>query len=122
MTIPWGWIVSGATALFGFMIWFLKLSIERSLDKRDKQKSQDERRKEDQARRKEEEARRIAAEQAELTKKIIRGLYILSECDYELIYALKNGEHNGGIDSCMKEITAYRNEIKDYVFSNAAKN
>ena len=122
MTIPWGWIVSCVTAIFGLAVWFLKLSIERSLDRRDRTKDLEKRQAEEKARRREEEARKIAAEQEKLTKTIIRGLYILSECDYELIYALKNGEHNGGIDSCMSEIVQYRNEIKDYVFSSAAKN
>lgn len=52
---------------------------------------------------------------------IMRGLRILSECDYELIYALKNGEHNGGIDSCLENVSKYKTDVDQWIYSRAAK-
>ena len=52
---------------------------------------------------------------------IMRGLRILSECDYELIYALKNGEHNGGIDSCLENVSKYKRDVDQWIYARAAK-
>ena len=60
------------------------------------------------------------AEKDRMDKMIVRGLKILSDCQYEVIYDLKNGEHNGGLDDCMTEIASYRKEIHDWMIDSAA--
>ena len=60
--------------------------------------------------------------QDEKDEMIMRGLKTLSDCDYEIIYDLKNGEHNGGLDECMKEITQYKADVTDWILHRAAWN
>lgn len=52
---------------------------------------------------------------------IMRGLRILSECDYEMIYAMKNGQHNGGIDACLENVTEYKKDVDKWIYERAAK-
>lgn len=61
------------------------------------------------------------AEQDKSTKMILRGLKTLSDCQYEVIYDLKNGEHNGGLDQCMEEVSKYRAEVNDWIMEKASK-
>lgn len=85
-------------------LWYLEWRTEK----------RDERRHQEELARKKEEDRK--------TRMILRGLWILSDCEYEVIYDLKNGEHNGGLDTCMDEITNYRAEVKDWISDRAAWN
>ena len=72
--------------------------------------------------RREAEEERRKKEQDRKDEMVIRGLKTLSDCDYELIYDLKNGEHNGGLDQCMDEITRYRSEVNEWILKRASWN
>ncbi len=85
-------------------IWFFEWKMEKRDDKRD---SEDDARKREQDRKDE---------------MILRGLKTLSDCMYEVIYDLKNGEHNGGLDKCMDEITQYRTDVNDWIMKRASWN
>ena len=93
MTIPWGWIASGATAVSGLIVWLVKLVVERSLDQRDRNREREERQKE-------ERAKQLEAERMKETRMIMRGLRTLTECQYEVVYQMQNGHHNGGLEDC----------------------
>ena len=104
MTIPVSWIISGITALLGLAVWLGKLSFERSLDKRDKRLEKEERQKEKQA-------EIIRQERETETRMIMRGLKTLTECQYEVVYQMQNGKHNGGLEECLENITQYRKDV-----------
>lgn len=92
-------------------LWYLEWRTEKRDDRRALEEA---------ARKKEEAARK--KEEDQKTRMILHGLWILSDCQYEVIYDLKNGEHNGGLDTCMEEITSYRTEVKDWISDRAAWN
>lgn len=103
--------VAGYAAIGVAVVWFVvyiaKWYLGKALDSRfaRMQRAEDER---DRERTKEEEL-------------IMRGLRILSECDYELIYALKNGQTNGGIDSCLENVSVYKKDVDQWIYARAAK-
>ena len=107
MTITTGGYTAIGVVAVALVGWLIKWWITKSLDARfaKMQRIEDER-----------EREHIREEEM-----IMRGLRILSECDYELIYALKNGEHNGGIDQCMDNVTKYKADVDDWIFTRAAK-
>jgi hypothetical protein len=111
--IPWGWISAGVTAIGGLIVWFVKLSVERTLEERDRQARRIEERKDAEAKKRDTEA-------IERDRMILRGLKTLTESQYEVIYALKNGTHNGGIDDCLDEITAYKADVNDWILRLAS--
>lgn len=61
-------------------------------------------------------------EQDKKDEMIMRGLRTLSDCNYEVIYDMKNGKHNGGLDECMTEITKYRKDVNDWIINRASWN
>ena len=85
-------------------LWYFEWRMEKRDDKREREYS--ERKK----------------EQDKKDEMILRGLKTLSDCDYELIYDLKNGEHNGGLDQCMDEISRYKAEVNDWILKRASLN
>lgn len=85
-------------------LWYFEWRMEKRDDKREREYS--ERKK----------------EQDKKDEMILRGLKTLSDCDYELIYDLKNGEHNGGLDQCMDEISKYKAEVNDWILKRASWN
>ena len=85
-------------------LWYFEWRMEKRDDKREREYS--ERKK----------------EQDKKDEMILRGLKTLSDCDYELIYDLKNGEHNGGLDQCMEEIARYKTEVNDWILKRASWN
>ena len=89
---------------FPLAIWYFEWRMEKRDDKREREYI---------ARKKEQDRK---------DKMILRGLWILSDCQYEVIYDLKNGEHNGGLGTCMDEITKYRAEVKEWISDRAAWN
>ena len=107
MTISTAGYAAIGVAVVAFVAYILKWYLGKALDSRfaKMQKLEEER-----------ERERIQEEEL-----IMRGLRILSECDYELIYALKNGEHNGGIDSCMENVTQYKSDVDHWIYARAAK-
>ena len=107
MTIPWGWIMTGAGFIGGLIVYLAKLAFERSLDQRDKRMEQEEREKELKANRAEQ------IRQTE-TRMIMRGLKTLAECQYEVVYQMQNGTHNGGLEDCLNNITSYRNDVNQW--------
>lgn len=107
MTIPVGWIISAVTFIGGLIVWFAKLSFERSLDARDRKQEREEREKE-------EKAKRIEAERMTETRMIMRGLKTLTECQYEVVYQMQNGTHNGGLEDCLKNISEYRRDVDQW--------
>ena len=108
MTIPVSWIMAGLTFFGGLIVWLAKLSFERALDQRDKRLEREETRKEEEARRKE-------YERHQRDELIVRGLKTLADSQYEVIYAMQNGHHNGGLDECMKNIQQYRKDVNAWL-------
>ena len=104
VSIPWGWIISGVGFIGGVLLYLAKLFFERSLDQRDHKLDREERQKE-------EKARRIEEERQKETRMIMRGLRTLTECQYEVVYQMQTGHHNGGLEDCLKHITAYREDV-----------
>lgn len=107
ITIPWGAIASAATAIGGLLVWFVKLAFERSLDKRDKKIEREEQEKD-------EKAKRAELMRMQETRMIMRGLKTLTECQYEVVYQMQNGTHNGGLEDCLKNITQYRKDVDSW--------
>ena len=107
VTIPWGWIVSGAGFIGGILLYLAKLSFERSLEARDKRIEREEARKAE-ADRKAEEDRMTE------TRMIMRGLRTLAECQYEVVYQMQTGHHNGGLDTCLANITSYKDDVNQW--------
>lgn len=107
VSIPWGWIISGIGAVSGIVLYFAKLFFERSLDQRDRRIERDEAQK---------ERERQRAEEMRLTetRMIMRGLKTLTECQYEVVYQMQTGQHNGGLEDCLNNITAYRRDVDQW--------
>ena len=112
MTIPVPWIISALTFFGGLIVWLAKLAFERSLDARDKRLEREERLREEQARQLEEERRKE-------TEMILRGLKTLSDCQYEVVYQMQNGTHNGGLEECLSNISAYRSDVERWILGRA---
>ena len=107
VTIPWGWIVSGAGFVGGVLLYLAKLSFERSLSQRDKKMECEEREKE-------EKARKLEEERQKETRMIMRGLKTLTECQYEVVYQMQTGHHNGGLEECLENIKSYRADVDQW--------
>lgn len=107
VTIPWGSIISAVGAVGGILLYLAKLFFERSLDARDKKLEREEQEKEEKAK---------AAEQIrqQETRMIMRGLKILTESQYEVVYQMQNGTHNGGLEDCLANITQYRHDVDQW--------
>ena len=110
MTIPVSWIMAGMTFIGGLIVWFAKLSFERSLDKRDKRIEREEMRKD-------EESKRRDAARHKKDELIVRGLKTITDSQYEVVYAMQNGHHNGGLDECMKNIIQYRKDVNEWLIN-----
>ena len=106
--VPWGWIGSVVLGSGGLLLYLAKLFFERSLDARDKKREREEEQRE-------EEARKAEAERRRETKMILRGLKTLSDCQYEVVYQMQNGTHNGGLEECLKNITQYRKDVEEWI-------
>ena len=111
--IPWGWIGTSVTAIGGLLLYLAKLFFERSLDERDRKREREEAQRET-------EAKRIEAERRRETEMILRGLKTLTESQYEVIYAMQNGHHNGGLEDCMENITKYRRDVDAWILDLAS--
>lgn len=107
MTIPASWIISGISFILGIAVWLGKLSFERSLDKRDQRLEREEKRKEKEAEKQREDR------QTEI-RMIMRGLKTLTECQYEVVYQMQNGTHNGGLEECLNNITQYKKDVNQW--------
>lgn len=107
MTIPVSWIISAVTFIAGIIVWLGKLSFERSLDKRD-------RRIEAEEQEKERKSRKEAEDRMKETRMIMRGLKTLTECQYEVVYQMQNGKHNGGLENCLQSITDYKQDVDQW--------
>ena len=107
VTIPWAWIVSGAGFIGGILLYLAKLSFERSLAKRDRKLDRDEREKE-------EKADKAEALRQQETRMIMRGLRTLAECQYEVVYQMQTGHHNGGLEECLNNITSYKQDVNQW--------
>ncbi len=107
ISIPWGSIISAVGAVGGILLYLAKLFFERSLDARDKKLEREEREKEEKAK---------AAEEIrkQETRMIMRGLRTLTESQYEVVYQMQTGHHNGGLEDCLKNITQYRHDVDQW--------
>lgn len=108
LTIPWGAIATVATAIGGLLVWLVKLAFERSLDARDRKIEREERDKD-------EKAKRAELLRLQETRMIMRGLKTLTECQYEVVYQMQTGQHNGGLEDCLKNITQYRQDVDQWI-------
>lgn len=115
MTIPMSWIISGLTAILGFLAWFTKMTIERSIDKQDRRQEREERQKEEKDRKRDEH-------QFLRDQMILRGLKVLTDCNYEVIYQMQTGHHNGGLDECMESIGQYKHDVDSWIMDLASSN
>lgn len=113
LTIPWGAIGAGMTTIGGLLVWLVKLAFERSLDQRDKKRQREEDLKDA-------EMKRIEADRRLETKMILKGLKTLSDCQYEVVYQMQHGTHNGGLEDCLKSITDYRKDVSDWITDRAS--
>lgn len=107
VAIPWGYIVSAIGAVSGLILYIAKLFFERSLDKWDKKIEREEAEKE--RKQKDLEEMRLTE-----TRMIMRGLKTLTECQYEVVYQMQNGTHNGGLEDCLANITSYRHDVDQW--------
>lgn len=93
--------------LFAVLIWFLKWFIQRTLnsqfDKLNTSRLED---------RKEREHDQYLA---------LRGQQVTNDCLHELIYAVINGTHNGGLQKANDELEAYRSLVDDNLAEKAAR-
>ena len=105
--IPWGAIVTAGTAIGGILVWLVKLAFERSLDARDKKMEREEKEKD-------EKARMLEEMRLTETRMIMRGLKTLTECQYEVVYQMQNGHHNGGLEECLNNITQYKADVNQW--------
>ena len=107
VTIPWGEIISAVGAVGGILLYLAKLFFERSLDARDKKIEREEADKE-------RKAKQLEEDRLTETRMIMRGLKTLTECQYEVVYQMQNGTHNGGLEECLNNITAYRHDVDQW--------
>ena len=107
VTIPWGAIISAVGAVGGILLYLAKLFFERSLDARDKKLEREEREKEAKA----EQAEQLRQQE---TRMIMRGLKTLTECQYEVVYKMQYGHHNGGLEECLENIKSYREDVDQW--------
>ena len=107
VSIPWGTIISVAGVFGSLIVYVAKLAFERSLDQRDKKAEREEREKEA-------KQKRLEEERLTETRMIMRGLKTLTECQYEVVYQMQTGHHNGGLDECLKNITEYRRDVDQW--------
>lgn len=107
VSIPWGWIISGIGAVGGILLYLAKLFFERSLDQRDRKLEREEADKE-------RKAKVIEDMRLTETRMIMRGLKTLTECQYEVVYQMQTGQHNGGLEDCLKNITQYRHDVDQW--------
>ena len=105
--IPWGAIATAGTAIGGILVWLVKLAFERSLDARDKKMEREEKEKD-------EKARMLEEMRLTETRMIMRGLKTLTECQYEVVYQMQTGHHNGGLEECLENITRYRADVDQW--------
>ena len=115
MTIPVSWIISILTFIFGLAVWLGKLSFERTLNKWDQKREKEERIKEEVGKQKEKERQ----EEIEM---VMRGLKIITDSMYEVVYQMETGKHNGGLDQCLKDIIAYRKDVNEWIIGKASHN
>ena len=113
LTIPWGAIGAGMTTIGGLLVWLVKLAFERSLDQRDKKRQREEDLKDA-------EMKRIEADRRLETMMILKGLKTLSDCQYEVVYQMQHGTHNGGLEDCLKSITDYRKDVSEWITDRAS--
>ena len=45
---------------------------------------------------------------------IMRGLKTLTECQYEVVYQMQTGHHNGGLEECLNNITQYKHDVDQW--------
>lgn len=107
VSIPWGWIISGVGAVGGILLYLAKLFFERSLDQRDRKIEREEVEKERKQRKAEED-------RLQETRMIMRGLKTLTECQYEVVYQMQTGHHNGGLEECLNSITQYKHDVDQW--------
>ena len=51
----------------------------------------------------------------------MKGQQITCDCLHELIYAVLNGEHNGGLEQVSQELETYRKENNELIMKKAAR-
>ena len=107
VSIPWGAIISVAGVFGSLMIYVAKLAFERSLDQRDKKAEREERAREA-------EAKKLEEMRQTETRMIMRGLRTLTESQYEVVYQMQTGHHNGGLEECLKNITDYKRDVDQW--------
>ena len=107
MTIPVSWIMAGLTFFVGLIAWLAKLFFERSLNARDKRMEREENLKEI-------KAKKLEEDRLTETRMIMRGLKTLTECQYEVVYQMQNGHHNGGLEECLNNITQYKADVNQW--------
>jgi len=52
---------------------------------------------------------------------MLRGLKVMAETDHELLYAVINGHHNGGLEQCQKDVDTFKHDVDDVLVKRAAR-
>lgn len=98
-------------AIIPFCIWYF----QKKMDERDRDmvRRDDRREREYDERKKQQDLK---------DKMIMRGLKTISDCQYEVVYQMQTGKHNGGLEQCLEDITNYRADVNEWIVDRASKN
>ena len=107
MEIPTGVYIAVGVGTIGVLLYLFEKAFNKSLDKHFEKKAREDDEKE--------------REQVMKDEIMMRGLQIMSECDYELLYAVKNGHHNGGLDKCLSDIVEFKEDVNGWMIKRSAK-
>lgn len=98
-------------AIIPFCLWYF----QKKMDERDRDLvRRDDRREREYAERKKQQDLK--------DKMIMRGLKTISDCQYEVVYQMQTGKHNGGLEQCLEDITNYRADVNEWIVDRASKN
>jgi len=98
-------------AIIPFCLWYF----QKKMDERDRDlvRRDDRREREYDERKKQQDLK---------DKMIMRGLKTISDCQYEVVYQMQTGKHNGGLEQCLEDITNYRTDVNEWIVDRASKN
>lgn len=98
-------------AIIPFCLWYF----QKKMDERDRDlvRRDDRREREYDERKKQQDLK---------DKMIMRGLKTISDCQYEVVYQMQTGKHNGGLEQCLEDITNYRADVNEWIVDRASKN
>lgn len=100
--LPYAWDVF-KLILIPLILWFF----EKRSERRDKERD--------------DEAEVRTRDQKRKDEMILRGLKTLSDCQYEVVYKMQFGHHNGGLEECLENVKEYRAEVGEWIMDRATQ-